>query len=99
MEFGTFFAQVALLNKGGGVPDYYPAPQSLPGKTGEAIEFDEDQLDPVGERCYGGLGWSSGHSGIAMPSGASCAEATSTGGSPFLLPERKAKKPATEKKS
>ena len=98
-EFGTTFAQAGALNKGDGVPDYCPAPQTLPEKTDEAMEFDVYQLDPAGRRFYCGLGWISSRSGIDMPPGVSRAETTATGGSPFVLPERKAKKPAAEKKS
>ena len=90
---------MGVLNKGGGVSDYYPVPHPLPEETDEAMEFDVHQFDTAGKRYYGGLGWSGGRSGIDMPPSVSRAEAIATGGSPSVLPERKAKKPATEKKS
>ena len=76
-----------MLNKGGGMPGYYPAPQPLSEKTDEAMEFDVNQLDKTGKRFFLGVGWKSGHSGIDILPGVSGAEATATGGVFFVPPE------------
>ena len=63
------------------------------------MEFDVNQLDQAGKRFFGRLGWRSGRSGIDMPPGVLDADAAAAGGVSFVLPEGKAKKPATEPKA
>ena len=78
------------------VPDFYMAPQALPLlKDGDAMVLEVEQLDSAAKRFFGGVGWKTGRSGVAMPPGVAGVEATATGGACFAVAEPPKKKPKT----